>query len=172
MIPGSPRRLRSPETVMRTALVNGFAFSSHALFPGVLRRWSTPPSAADQDLRGHGELLQRVKRRNGRRGRPRGGTGPDAGQRAPRTQGLALLCGALPGQRSRACFDGLLEVRGLRGVVVVGAETRTLDALVVDASRQAAVSIRMGMPLAEATIRSAISSPEGPGMSRSRTAMS
>ena len=30
MIQGSPSRLRSPETVMRTALVNGSAFSSHA----------------------------------------------------------------------------------------------------------------------------------------------
>jgi hypothetical protein len=32
--------------------------------------------------------------------------------------------------------------------------------------------MRIGMPLPEATMLSAISSPEGPGMSRSRTAMS
>src|SRR5437764_727908 len=38
--------------------------------------------------------------------------------------------------------------------------------------RSAAVSMRIGMPLPEATMRPAISSPEGPGMSRSRTAMS
>ena len=35
-----------------------------------------------------------------------------------------------------------------------------------------AVSMRIGIPLAEATMRLAISSPLGPGMSRSRTAMS
>src|SRR4028119_2347804 len=45
MIPGSPSRLRSAETVIRTALVKGSAFSSHAR----ARRSSaltTPPSAA------------------------------------------------------------------------------------------------------------------------------
>src|SRR6478735_1761397 len=45
MIQGSPRRLRNAEIVMRTALVNGSAFSSHAR----ARRSSaltTPPSAA------------------------------------------------------------------------------------------------------------------------------
>src|SRR5437868_10788535 len=45
MIPGSPRRLRSPETVMRTAFVNGSAFSSHACARSSSAP-TTPPSAA------------------------------------------------------------------------------------------------------------------------------
>jgi hypothetical protein len=53
--------------------------------------------------------------------------------------------------------------------VVVGAEFEP-GGLVVETS--AAVSMRIGMPLSEATMRLAISSPEGPGISRSRTAMS
>ena len=50
MIAGSPRRLRSAETVMRTALVNGSACSSHAC----CKRSSaltTPPSAATRTSR-------------------------------------------------------------------------------------------------------------------------
>jgi hypothetical protein len=62
----------------------------------------------------------------------------------------------------------LLELERLREVVV-GAELEP-GGLVVE--RSAAVSMRIGMPLPEATMRLAISSPEGPGMSRSRTAMS
>src|SRR5438067_13299092 len=45
MIQGSPSRLRSPETVMRTALVNGSAFSSHARASSS-SALTTPPSAA------------------------------------------------------------------------------------------------------------------------------
>src|ERR671916_254820 len=45
MIQGSPRRLRSAETVMRTALVNGSAFSSHARSSSS-SALTTPPSAA------------------------------------------------------------------------------------------------------------------------------
>ena len=44
--------------------------------------------------------------------------------------------------------------------------------MALSSSRSAAVSMRIGMPLPEATMRWAISSPVGPGMSRSRTAMS
>src|SRR5215475_12559350 len=45
MTQGSPRRLRRPETVMRTALVNGSAFSSHARARSS-SALTTPPSAA------------------------------------------------------------------------------------------------------------------------------
>jgi S1-C subfamily serine protease len=45
MIAGSPRRLRSAETVMRTAFVNGSAFSSHARSRSS-SELTTPPSAA------------------------------------------------------------------------------------------------------------------------------
>ena len=45
MIQGSPSRLRSAETVMRTALVNGSAFSSHARSRSS-SALTTPPSAA------------------------------------------------------------------------------------------------------------------------------
>ena len=45
MIQGSPRRLRSAETVIRTALVNGFACSSHARSSSA-SALTTPPSAA------------------------------------------------------------------------------------------------------------------------------
>ena len=44
-IQGSPRRLRSPETVMRTAFVNGSAFSSQARSSSS-SALTTPPSAA------------------------------------------------------------------------------------------------------------------------------
>jgi hypothetical protein len=45
MIQGSPSRLRSPETVIRTAFVNGSAFSSHARCSSS-SALTTPPSAA------------------------------------------------------------------------------------------------------------------------------
>ena len=45
MIVGSPSRLRSADTVIRTALVNGLAFSSHAR-SNSSSALTTPPSAA------------------------------------------------------------------------------------------------------------------------------
>ena len=63
----------------------------------------------------------------------------------------------------------LLELEGLREVVV-GAEPEP-GGLVVE-TVGGGEHERIGMPLPEATMRLAISSPEGPGMSRSRTAMS
>jgi hypothetical protein len=62
----------------------------------------------------------------------------------------------------------LLEFERL-GEVVVGAESEP-GGLVVEPVGSG--EMRIGMPLPEATIYSAISSPEGPGTSRSRTAMS
>jgi hypothetical protein len=44
MIHGSPSRLRSADTVMRTALVKGSAFSSHAR-SRISSALTTPPSA-------------------------------------------------------------------------------------------------------------------------------
>ena len=55
MIQGSPRRLRSAETVMRTALVNGSAFSIPRPFQELLGADDTA-FGGDEDLE-HGELL-------------------------------------------------------------------------------------------------------------------
>jgi len=62
----------------------------------------------------------------------------------------------------------LTELERLREVVVAPIP----NPVALSSRRSAAVSMRIGIPLPEATMRSAISSPEGPGMSRSRTAMS
>src|SRR5579883_3250017 len=55
MIQGSPRRLRSAETVMRTALVNGSAFSSQARSSSS-SALTTPPSA--EGSKSQDELLE------------------------------------------------------------------------------------------------------------------
>ena len=59
MIQGSPRRLRRAETVMRTALVNGSAFSSHARLEELFGA-DDPAFGRDEDLE-HGELLPRER---------------------------------------------------------------------------------------------------------------
>src|ERR687888_567051 len=63
MIQGSPSRLRRPETVMRTALVKGSAFSSHARCRSS-SALTTPPSAKGSEtehelleLEGLGEVV-------------------------------------------------------------------------------------------------------------------
>ena len=126
-----------------------------------LRRCDTA-FGGDEHLE-HGELLPGQRDATGRPGRPRGETDRAAALDLPHRRSVVRA----PSVECSEPQHELLQVERL-GEVVVGTE---LETEAFSSIRSAAVSMRIGMPLPDATMLSAISS-RGPGMSRSRTAMS